>query len=235
MFQDKMLIYFITIISLIAGFSFSLSPFFQIHDIQFASFKILTNGELDKAVQAFYHENIFLLERKKVDRRLREIPYVKETRVNKRYPDQLIITIDEYIPLAKINNHGSYLTFNQEGYILEKGPVKTRVPVPEIAGVGYTLDGKMLSFSPELEKIVQALTMMDRTSREMLSRIVYSEDGIINAYSYQIPIKLGSSEKLIKKMEILHSILKKIKEKDIRYEYIDLSILQKPVIKLINE
>lgn len=232
MSQDKLLVYIIAFISLIAIISFLSSPYFQVRNISYQGLEALKKSELEEILKTYYRRNILLIDKSEVRARLLKLSYIKEVTVIKNPPDKLEIVIEERVPLAKINNNGKYLVFSEKGYILEKGSLKTRSRVPEILGTGYSLANNRVLFSPLLEEIVQALKEINRETREMIASI-QADKGEINLGLYsQVPIYLGSSKDLVKKFRILQSVLTKVRKEDLKVEYIDLSIFQKPVIKL---
>lgn len=94
----------------------------------------------------------------------------------------------------------------------------------------YT-DDRVL-FGPSLEKIVQALEEIDIDTRARIRLINKSQDRLIAYIGHNYRVYLGSSDKVIYKLKILESILYKIDEENLKVDYIDLSIVRKPVIRL---
>lgn len=232
--QDRFLIFIITGISLIALFSFSMSPFFHISSIEFDGLEIVRENEVNSLIDNYYGENIWLLDKTVLKNRLEQTSMIKRVQVEKVFPDKIHIIVEERVPLAKINNNGKYLLFSSSGFIIEEGAVNMRVKVPEIIGLGYSLNQNNISFTPELEKIVQALAQVDKETRELINKIV-CQDKEITAYHNNIPVYLNNYQELNKKFRILESIFDKILQEDIVVDYIDLSLLEKPVIKLNNQ
>jgi cell division protein FtsQ len=231
MSQNKLLFLLITIISLIALISFGLSPFFQISEINFSGLELLSAEELNNLLKSYYLDNIIILDKSNIENRLLQSSYIKDVRVAKKYPNRLEIVIEERRPLAKINNNGEYLVFTADGFILENA-TRVRGVVPEIKGMGYSLKGNRIIYTPELEQVVQALYAIDRETVARLSLIQMDESGKVKVFAGSLPIFLGVSDELREKFRILHSILNKVKEDNLPYEYIDLSIIQRPVVKL---
>ncbi len=231
MSQNKLLFLLVTIISLIALASFCLSPFFQIREVNFIGLHLLTTEEMNNLLKPYYLANIIILDKSVIEEKLLQSSYIKGVRVDKKLPDKLEVKITERRPLAKINNNGKYLVFTANGFILENS-VRVIESVPEIRGMGYSLKTNNLVFTPVLEKIVQALNETNRDTVSLLSLIQQEEAKKLTAYAGEIPIFLGTSGELQEKFRIIQSVLEKAKGEKLPYEYIDLSITQKPVIKL---
>ncbi len=231
--QGKRLYALIAFISIISLFSFLASPLFQVHSLDFKGLKNLTVSELREELQNYYQRNIWLIDKRELKYNLIKNNYIKEVSIRKVFPDNLLINISERIPIAKINNNGIYLIFTADGFILEKGSLKGRAKVPEVKGIGYSFAEDKLVFSLLLEKIVQALREIDSHTRSDIIEIYRENDkGIIVNLSQRFPAYLGNEDDLIKKFRVLESILEKIQKENLSVDYIDLRIIQKPVVKL---
>ncbi|MFP4015658.1 MAG: cell division protein FtsQ/DivIB [Halanaerobiales bacterium] len=231
MTQNKLLALLITFISIIALISFSLSPFFDVQHFTYSGLQLISENELSSTMQEYEKANILYLDHRDLANDLMEIAYVKDVEISRRYPDTVVINIKERVPLAKINNNGKYLTFTASGFIVESGAINSRVQVPEIKGLGYSLDNSNIAFSPVLNEIVQALDKLSIEYRSKLTAIIYDDDNVTAFYG-QVPIQLSDPEKLGEKFSVLQSIIKKIIQEDLQVEYIDLSLYKRPVIKL---
>ncbi len=232
MSQNKLLFLLVTIVSLIALISFGLSPFFQISEINYIGLELLTAEELNNLLRAYYLDNIIILDKSNIENHLLQSSFIKNINVIKKYPNRLEIVIEERKPLAKINNNGEYLVFTVDGFILENAAWISGI-VPEIKGMGYSLKGSRIIFTPELEQVVQALHDIDRETVARLTQIQMDKPaGKVEAFAGSIPIFLGVCDELREKFRVLHSIFNKVKDEKLPYEYIDLSIIQRPVVKL---
>ncbi|HLV10365.1 MAG TPA: FtsQ-type POTRA domain-containing protein [Halanaerobiales bacterium] len=231
MSQDKLLFLLVTIISLIALVSFCLSPFFHIQEINFNGLYLLSAEQLNNQMKLYSNHNIFILDRLSLEKELTANSYIQNVRVIKKYPNKLNIEIRERRPIACINNNGQYIIFSADGFILEPF-IKARKTVPEIKGAGYFLKSNRIQFTPELKNVVEGLKSIDRTIVAMLTRIELKTDGEIRVYANELPIIMGSDNNLKEKFRILHSVFNESSFDTKIYEYIDLSITKKPVIKL---
>lgn len=234
MLQDKMLVLLIAIISIIALISFFLSPFFQLREITINGLQNLSQKEIEGSLSGYFEKNIWLIDKNKLKKELLQDKYIREVRIRKKIPATLVININERIPLGKINNNGNYLVFDKEGFIMEKGSQKTRIQVPEIKGVGYTFVNNSLQFNSQFKKIVQALKTVDVKTRKKIKTVNVKNNIDLNLFS-QICVYMGESKELKQKFKILESVLHKIKEDNLVVDYVDLTIIKKPVIKLKNK
>ena len=231
MSQNRLLFYLIAFISIIALISFSLSPFFEVKNFVYNGLNVLVEEEISSIIETYNNANLLFLDHRNIEKELVKLPYIKSVEIEKKYPDSIIINIKEREPLARIKNNGQFLSFTSSGFIVESTPGNLRVLVPEIKGFGYSLDNNYINFSSILNELVQALKELNKNTRSMIGTILYKEDSITATFN-KIPIYLGSSSQLKEKFRILQSITNKIKEEDLKVEYIDLTLFKKPVIKL---
>lgn len=231
MSQNKLLFFLITFISLIALISFCFSPLFQISDIKYQGLKSVSEAKVAKIMQPYIQTNIFIIDHRKVKKQLERLDYIENVAVDKDFPDTLLLKVSEREPIARIINNGKYLTFTAGGYIIESGPLKTDNQVPLLKGMGYSLDNRNISFSSHMEKIVQALSSVNKRTRSRLD-VILMKNNFFSAISVDISIELGSSVDLSKKFRILESLFYKIDQEGLKVEYIDLSVLKKPVLKV---
>ncbi|MFI5359543.1 MAG: cell division protein FtsQ/DivIB [Halanaerobiales bacterium] len=233
MSDNKLLYYIIAFISLLALISFTLSPFFHIRYIELYGLNILNRVELEQYLDSYYDTNLFFLNKNKLKESLLAIPYIKDLEIRKSYPDSLWIQVKERDPVGRIINNESYILFSSDGFIIENNSIVNRVKVPEIKGVGYSFQNEYLEFTPVMEKIVQALEVITLQNRGKIDLIDYQrEENSLVAYSDKITIYIGQPVGLVEKFRVLESILNKIQEEGLAVEYIDLKIINKPVVKL---
>ena len=233
MSQNRLLLLIIIFISIIAVFSFLSSPFFSVHNFLVSGNKIMNKNELINMLNSFREHNIWMIDSDQVRKRILNNKYIKKVKVNKKYPDTIKLNIEERRPLGKINNNGHYLVFDQSGYILEEGSLKSRAEVPLITKVGYSFSGNKISFSPIFKKVVQALASIQQSKITKIKSISKENKGEINLYlKSDINVYLGESDDLPRKVEILSAIIDRIKKQNLDVKYIDLKLVDKPVIKM---
>lgn len=234
MSQNKLLAYLVTFFSILALISFAFSPFFEVKSIEIQGLKVLKEEDFDFLIEPYNNTNILFLDLRKLDMELKtSIMYIESVKIQKDYPDKITIKIVEREPIAMINNNGKFLSFSSNGFIVEEGSIKKRVIIPEIKGLGYTLNDHNITFSLILEKVVQALEQLSLEKRSLITNISYDEkEDIITANTNEYRIYFGAPVELVDKFKVLESIFKKIEEQGLEVEYVDLKILKKPVVKL---
>jgi cell division protein FtsQ len=233
--ERKLLIFMVILIIVLALISFFLSPFFKLRDIDIAGLNNMSTSNINDMVSSYIKTNIWLIDKQEIKDKISLSNYVESANIKKRYPNSLLIDINERIPLGKINNNGIFLVFDKDGYILEKGALHKK-NVPEFIGVGYSFQGNKILFASTFLKIVQALNVIDEEIKKQINKIEYdgNKEKINMILKSQIQVALGSDIEITKKFKVLQSALKKIENEKLEVSYINLSIISKPVIKTKN-
>ncbi|MFW6381165.1 MAG: cell division protein FtsQ/DivIB [Bacillota bacterium] len=231
--QAKILLALLAIAGVIGLISFLSSPYFQIRQINIQGLDKLQPATVREHISYLDHKNIWLVSKNRVRYRLQEDNYIKQAKVYKKYPDQIVVQIREHIPLAKINNDGEYLVFDGSGYIIEKGPLTGRVEVPEIRGVAYGFDGDRLNFPPVLDELVQVLKSLNPSVRDRIKLIARrEEDGLVLHLKQETRVLMGSPRDIKEKFRVLISVLDRQEKQGQQLDYVDLRLPARPVIKV---
>ncbi len=233
MVQNKLLFVLIAIISIIAIISYLASPIFEVHSININDLKFISKTDIRSDLVHCNNKNIWLITKNDICKRIKTNNYVKSVDIKKKYPDSLKINIIERTPLAKINNNGQYTVFTVEGFILEEGAMKTGCKIPLLVGTGYSFSGNKLKFPDKTEKIIQALDNIGLKARSTIKKITINNGKnikLVLTINSQPEVYLGTMKEIVKKFKVYSSIYQKINSENININYIDLRVVDKPVI-----
>ena len=86
--------------------------------------KKLSYDKIIKASMCNIGENIFKINMKKGEESLKRLPYIKECKIKRKLPNEIIIEIEERKEVAIISYIGSFVYIDKEGYILKIGRKK---------------------------------------------------------------------------------------------------------------
>ncbi|MBN2072983.1 MAG: FtsQ-type POTRA domain-containing protein [Actinobacteria bacterium] len=179
--------------------------------------------------------NIFEVNKKDIEDSILELlVWVKEADMRKIFPDRIEIKLTERKPFIKIHNRGKYYLMDNEGVVLE-----------DITGTNPEEDYRELLIVKNIigheihvgEKIAKKNVIscgniflaMDNELKEIISGATFRNDdagSIVFIANDGMEIIFGTSEDTVKKIEILKQILKE----DVKYNIIDLSNPDKPVV-----
>lgn len=178
-------------------------------------------------------EHMFLINLRDARKKLLENPRIKAVRIQRVYPDRLVIAIEERKPLAAIAGGGSYAIIDQEGYVLTiSGETGGLLEVYGLGSAGFQLNERLGETddynSSILLRMVQALdqagVVEDMVSLDMtqpLSINLQSREGYT--------IHVGQAEDLEEKLDHLPLVLAKVQAMGYTGGTIDLAVRGDPV------
>lgn len=229
MSEKSLTIFIIVFILIISFISFLFSPYFKLRNVEITGAKAVDKKQIESDISDFLNHNIWLIDTEKIEENLSQKGYIKHIEIKKRLPDKIVLNIQERTPLAKINNNGVFLLFNKNGFIIDEGSMH-QFEVPEIRGVGYIFKNERIIFPSEISEIVQALASLNTENKKYIKTVRKKEENIDLYLKENMRVNMGEIENLDRKFSILDTLLERM-DNDIDFEYVDLSIINKPVIK----
>ncbi|MGB9792177.1 MAG: cell division protein FtsQ/DivIB [Thermacetogeniaceae bacterium] len=217
----------------LALYYFSQSPLFAVQRIEVEGLQRLTRSELIQESGLSKGQNIFRIDTNQVKKRLQKDPLIEQVAVKRFLPHTVIIRIKERQPRALFLAGSTLLVIDANGYCLDRVSAGRSYDLPVITGLKPSSKelGEKVSSSEDMRLLLAVLTP---ELQSFFSEFNLSERHRIIAYSREgIPILLGSSEDLEKKIEVAISLLKSITSLP-PVEYIDVRAVNAPAVKYRN-
>lgn len=221
-------------LSVLAIYYFSQSPFFALKKIEAKGNNKLTAPEIIKKSGLSPGMNYFDLDLELAKKRLSSIPLIEDVDVQKRIPDQVVISLKERESRALICTNGSFVVIDEKGYCIEKCGTTSNYDLPIITGLqpDTLTPGEQVS---KREYLGAVLAVLDKDVQTLVSEINIAAADNLVAYTRQgIPVLLGTTEKLPEKLTMAKSYLELIGTVE-GIEYIDIRSVQAPAVKCQNK
>lgn len=111
------------------------SPSLSVQWIQVGGTRMLEPNEVLRASGVTKADNMVRLDLAAVRQRVEALPYVKTCRVDRVFPDQVLIEVEERVPVATllVNNH--LFALDGEGVVLREIPSQDPYPGPLVTNV----------------------------------------------------------------------------------------------------
>ncbi len=163
--------------------------------------------------------NINKLKTGKIEKKIEELPYVRDAKVMRKYPETVIIKIEEYMSsfVALNKETNEYIRLTDKGVILEKCNLED-VTETELLLFGIHFDDKLGEKIVELEqkKLQTLIDMMKKYSEENIPKnitsVEFNEGDIILTLDYDIDVIMDTNE-VEYKLNLLSNILDEINGK----------------------
>ncbi|WP_195264048.1 MULTISPECIES: FtsQ-type POTRA domain-containing protein [unclassified Clostridium] len=211
------------------------SPIFNLKKIDITGLVTLSNESLQENLKYYIGQNIFTIDYNEIEKELKENPYIKEIKVNKKGINSLNINIKENKIAYYFESDGKIKAINNEGVIVEELDKMDDRNLIKLTGIdlsGKTVGDKIsenINIPDTLEKFYNIIEVMPQ--EYIFSQIEIENLNNIVCYIGNIEIMIGDSSDLTDKMNLA---LNAIEQGVISKGYIDMSFNGPAVIKQIN-
>jgi cell division protein FtsQ len=209
------------------------TPFFDITLLEIRGNDLITRQEIKKLARIEPNQNIFTLDKKGVQRRVIEYPWMKEVSVKRKLPRTIRISVLERKPMAALHGEIKAL-LDEDGVVLDVMNSSFQ-GVPLIVGEqeGPVRPGQKITGRRTLEalEILRTVSALPFITGEDLSRVDMRTPGYEKIYirGQMFPIVLGS-DSIGDKLRRYYSIRDHIKNENRPVKYIDLTFDGKVVV-----
>lgn len=208
------------------------APIFNLKKIDISGLVTITNESLQEKLKYNIGQNIFTINYSKIEKDLKENPYIKEVKIRKKGINKIGIDIVENNIAYYFESNGKIKSINNEGVIVEEVENLDGRNLTKLTGIDLTEKGigDKITEDYELPEVLDTFYKMIEVMPEefYFSEINISDLNYIICYIGDVEIKLGDSSDLIDKVNIALNL---IENGTISKGYIDMSFNGSPVIK----
>lgn len=208
------------------------APIFNLKKINISGLVTLSSESLQEELKYNIGQNIFTIDYNKIEKILKENPYIKEIKISKKSINQININVVENKIAYFLSSNGKITTINNEGIVVEETDDIGDRSLTKLTGIDIS-DKKIGDKISEDNKITFVLETFYKMIEVIPEEFKISE---INIYDFNniicnigdVEIILGDSSNLLDKMNIALNILE---QKIVTKGYIDMSFEGTPIIK----
>ena len=192
-----------------------LSPIFNIEKIAVSGNSVVTAEELISLSRVETGENIFRINKKEIQKSIKQNGYVENVTIKRKLPSTIEISIEERQASFMIQYGSGYVYINNQGYILEINNAKKQIPI--LSGVKTPneqfVEANRLN-ETDLKKLGTVLKIMSVAQvndiAELITTIDISDDSDYKLYfdTEKKQAYLGDCSDLETRMLYLTAILK---------------------------
>lgn len=194
------------------------SPLFNIKNIIVEGNQKITENEILSLSQIQIDENMYKVNTGKVEKMIKENPYIGEVNIKRKLPSTMVLEIQERTAEFLIEYAGSYLYIDKQGYILEISSEKLELPILQGTSTVETefKPGNRLD-KEDLQKIATVYKIMDSAKTNEIANLITRID-IENIDNIKLIFEteektayIGDITNLVTKMPTIKIILEKEK------------------------
>ncbi|MBE6054139.1 MAG: FtsQ-type POTRA domain-containing protein [Clostridium sartagoforme] len=207
------------------------APIFNLKNIKFTGLVTITNESLQEKLKYNIGQNIFTLDYNKIEKDLKDNPYIKEVKIKKKGINSININVVENKIAFYFINDNKIRCINNEGVIVEEVDTIENRNLTKLSGIDTSekeIGSKVLE-EDDLKIILDTFYKMIEVIPEELKITeinIFDLNNII-CYIGNVEVILGDSSDLMNKVNIALNI---IEQGTLSKGYIDLSFDGPPVI-----
>lgn len=208
------------------------APIFNLKKINFTGLVTISNESLQEKLKYNIGQNIFTIDYNKIEKDLKDNPYIKEIKIRKKGINNININVVENKIAFYFLSNNKIKAINNEGVIVEELDNINDRNLTKLSGIDVSEKtiGSKISENEELPTILDTFYKMIEVMPEefKFSEINIFDLNNIICYIGNVEIILGDSSDLINKVNIALNL---IEQGTITKGYIDFSFDGPPVIK----
>ncbi|WP_305041627.1 cell division protein FtsQ/DivIB [Geoalkalibacter sp.] len=214
------------------------SDYFRIEAVRVENAARVTVEEVVGLSDIQIGSSIFDLNLDMIGRRIEENPWIATARIDRVFPREVVIRLEERQPRA-IVNLGYLYYVDADGEVFKMLSAGDRLDFPVITGI----EREDLLDKPEhtRERLRQALALIDelaqrrRFNLESISELSLNREEGISLYTYldAVPVQLGEGD-FAQKLDRLEQIYKELEPRLPALRYIDLKVPDRVIVKVDN-
>lgn len=208
------------------------SPVFAVQNIEINELQYFTKEDICSRIGLETGDNGVFFNKGKAEKILESDKYISSVDISFRFPDTMVITVDENRICGYINYLGNYLYLDREGRVIDvKSETSENLPIIEGLKFSSFTVGEVMqvenqeSFEAALV-ISKAMSKYDVLDKKVSINVADSEN--IYAYVDNIKVLLGDTSRMEEKIKTMSEAVAEIPEGDMGT--LDLQDLSKPII-----
>lgn len=217
-----------------ALFLFLRSDYFSLREVRVDGLQTVTADEVRRRAGLDRPILIWQVWPRRVERLLLAHPRLASARVDIRWPDRVVIAVEERQPVAYLlAPGGKYVEVDGEGQVLAVLDTFPGVGQPLVTGAAESRPqpGRRLT-SPFALRAAAVAAALGPTGRARTSEINVNRDGEVVLYTMEgLPVFMGMEERWEAKVQALLGILGSLPDTR-EVAYIDLRSARRPVVKM---
>lgn len=211
------------------------APIFNVKKINISGVVTLNSESLQEKLKYNIGQNIFAIDYKKIEKDLKENPYIKEIKITKKGINKININIVENKIAYFLHSNEKFKAVNNEGIVVEEINDLRDRSLTKLTGIDIS-EKKIGDKILEDDKITFVLDTFYKMIEVIPEEFKISEINIFDLNNIscnigEVEIILGDSSNLLDKMNIALNI---IEQGIVTKGYIDMSFEGSPIIKQID-
>ncbi|HHY15425.1 MAG TPA: FtsQ-type POTRA domain-containing protein [Firmicutes bacterium] len=221
---DKKGVFSVLIIALVIAFYlFCNSSFFETDSVEWTGLGYLQARHLDLYLD-FSPVNVWRLDSRELSSALSEHPWISETKVKWRWPNRIIVRVQERTPVAQLPSTGGWLLLDKEGTLLPPPEGVFVFSLPIITNLD-------LESREQLVSTARLMSIIPTDLKDYISEWNAANRAFISRSGTEV--LMGPPVELEQKFVLLGKILDDLASRGEHAVKIDLRVTKNPVVGIL--
>ena len=206
------------------------SPLLNVSKIQVVGARHGSVDAVRGATGVDFDDNLLLVSTGDVVDRVRELPWVRDARVDRKLPGTVRVRVFERTPAVVLSNDSGQWTIDARGRVLDGGASSKQLPTLSGTEAATVRPGDELS-DPALTGALKAFRGLPKKLRVRVAAIFApTVERITFALDDQTIVRYGAPEHLAGKNSVLAALLRSLDAQGRRASYIDVRVPTRPAL-----
>lgn len=219
----KMALSVIVLVAVLAFYLFANSPFFETDYVEWTGLRYLDQEQLN-IYFAFPSTNVWRMNTTELKAILLEHPWIEKAEIRWRWPNRVIISVQEKMPLAQVPGPGGWFLLDKAGSLLPASAEDLVYPLPIVTNLPLDSDELLVITARLIGKMPESLNGII-SEWNVATRSFITRSGT--------EILFGAPEEIEEKYILLERILDDLAERQEQAAKIDLRTLRNPVVSIL--
>ncbi|MGI6361977.1 MAG: cell division protein FtsQ/DivIB [Bacillota bacterium] len=228
------------IICVFGGYVLSISPLFNVQSIEVQGNHYVTEEQVVELSGLQKGVSLFRQSFSQAEQLLSANPYILQSEVKRKLPATLIIRVTEREPVAIVASDNAFLTMTEDLMVVGRNKSSSNAEHLLLTGVEGIVPGTSVGTFLAGEQVEAGVEIIKQLSDDVYKGISEIDVGdpqkIRVFFDSGVEVRVGDTSDFVKKYELFTQILETQKKAGnlASIQYIDVSILEKPVIFYYN-
>ncbi len=208
------------------------APELKIKTIKLNGVNTFNENLIISFAEEYIGKNIIYLKSEKIEKKLTDSKYINNANFQRNFPNTALFKIIESEVFFRFIKEQKYYYVDKKGYIYSPEELQHKIILPVLKGFKIDNDTDKITFDSNMREFIQQLEEYIKVKADTPKEIVFKNQRVTLKYENKYDIILGELEKVSEKFRVLENITEQIEQNEYDVNYVDISIHNKPVLKL---
>ena len=208
------------------------APELEIKTVKLKGVKTFDENLIISFTEEYIGKNIIYLKSEKIEQKLSDLKYINKADFKRKLPNIALFSINESEVFFRFVKDQKYYYIDKKGYIYPSSELQRKIILPVLKGFEIEDNTERIRFNSDMKEFIHNLDQYITLKSDVPKEILFNNQNVTLRYDDKYDIILGELENTSEKFRVLDNINEQIEQEEYEVKYVDISIYNKPVLKL---